>query len=363
MEEKKFNWKKFWTMTGLIVVCLGLTCLSIVSIGKWYVDKKIGLIHQETSIDFSSYNFSQNETVTEETEADVDNIDDVEKELIVTDAKSFFENIDMVNDNYVKNILFVGTDVRVSDSWNGNSDSMILISINNKTKKIIMTSFMRDMYVYVPHMDKCGKLNMAHANGGGQLLCETISGMFKVKVDDYVRVDFYGMMAIVNSVGGIDMEIIDAEIPVANKYIKEMCKYTGENPDNYYLTTSGMQHLNGMQAVAYARIRYVGNADFERTNRQRKILTEIINKCKNMSLGQINSFADTVLPNLATNMTNEEIWELIGDALKYFKYGLVTARVPFDGTYTGEYIDSQSVILPDYSKNVSMLLDVIYGND
>lgn len=157
------------------------------------------------------------------------------------------------------------------------------------------------------------------------------------------------------------MELIPEELPVANQYIRDMCKYTNEDPNQYYINESGMIHLNGIQAVAYARIRYVGNADYERTNRQRKIMTKLFEKFKSMGLNELTDFADKALPNVTTNMQSDEIWDMITDAFKYLGYDLVSARVPFDDTSTGTFINGMSYLLPDYKKNVELLIDTIYG--
>ncbi len=359
-EDKPKSRNKFKVIV-IILAILAVIVIAAFFVGKHYIKSRfIEKINYE-----SNEGYTIDENVTFETDApvpDQDNIDDVERSLIDADAKTFFENVEEISDNYVKNILLIGTDVRVTDSWNGNADSIILISINSKTNKIIMTSFMRDMYVYIPQVDQCNKLNSAHAYGGGELLCSTISGNFKVNVDQYFRVDFYGLMDIIDAAGGIDMELIPEELPVANQYITDMCKYTGENPQNYYITQSGMVHLNGMQAVAYARIRYVGNADYERTNRQRKIISQLVTKCKSMSISELTNFADNALPNLTTNMNSEEIWDLVSSAPKYLNYEVVSSRVPFDNASTPSYINGLDVLIPDLKQNVELLIDTIYGS-
>lgn len=360
-DEKKPH-SKFRPLIIMLIVLIVIASIAIAVflIGKNYIKSRfIGKINYESNNGYSIDEDAVNGT--EETVPNADNLDEVEQSLIDADAKTFFDSVDIISDNYVENILLIGTDERETGSWNGNSDSVILISINNKTKKIIMTSFMRDLYVYIPGVDKCDKLNASHAYGGSELLCATVSGNFKVHVDQYFRVDFYGLMDIIDAAGGIDMELIPEELPVANQYIYDMCGYTGEDPNNYYINQSGMVHLNGMQAVAYARIRYVGNADFERTNRQRKILNALADNCKSMSMSELTSFADKALPNITTNMDSEKIWDLVSNAFKYLNYEIVSARVPFDDTSTGTYINGVSVLLPDYKKNVELLIDTIYG--
>lgn len=362
VKKHRFS-KKLRVLIGvdITLVSLWLIVFLTILIGKKVITNRfIDKLNYET---FDGYHIDENaiKESADETVPDEDNLDEVERNLIDADSKTFFYSTEAVESNYVTNILFIGTDVRVSDSWNGNSDSMILVSINKKTKKIVMTSFMRDMYVYIPELDTSGKLNLSHAVGGSNLLCATITGNFKIKVDKYLRVDFYGMMNIVDAAGGIDMYVTDEEIPVANDYIRRMCQYTGQDPNTQYLTTGGDLHLNGMQAVAYARIRYVGNADYERTNRQRKILNAIFNNCKSMSMTQIMNFADNALPNISTNMESDEIWDIIEDAITYLGYEVVSQRVPFDDSSTPTYIDNISVLLPDYKKNVELLINGIYG--
>ncbi len=302
------------------------------------------------------------EIETDENVVEEDNIDDALKNLIDGDAKSFFESGEPASASYVTNILLIGTDVRANHEEYGNSDSMVLVSINKKTKKIFLTSIMRDLYVYIPQVDINSRLNYAHEFGGSSFLCDTITGNFKVKVDKYVRVDFYSLMNIIDAAGGIDMELSDDEVAVANKeYVYYMCRDMGWDPTPYYIPASGNIHLNGMQAVAFARIRYVGNADYERTERQRRVLTTIFDKCKNMSISELDKFAQTSLENIFTNMENDDIWDIIDDAASYFGYEIVSQRVPFDDTSTGQYIDYQAVIVPDLKTNAEMLINSIYG--
>lgn len=366
-EDKKLRGaKKAVIIIAIVLFTVLMLLMSAYFLLKEYINKRyLDRINYESTAE----SFSINENIPTETPSEgvtiteKDNIDEVQKGLIEADAKTFFNSGESAEANYVTNVLLIGSDVRPGKEWNGNSDAMILISINNKTKKIVMTSFMRDMYVYIPIVDNCGKLNSAHAYGGSELLCQTITGAFKINIDKYVRVDFYGLMEIIDAAGGVDMFVTPEELPVLNQYITDMCKESGTGmiPDGYYLGESGDLHLNGMQAVAYARIRYVGNSDFERTNRQRKVLSRLIDNCKRMSFSQITRVADVAVTKVSTNMSQSEIWDIINDAMKYIGYEVVTQRVPFDGTFTSDYIDYQQVILPDYVKNVEMMLDGIYG--
>lgn len=362
--RRKKKRRKLILRNKIIVGVVSILFLALVVILGFYiyVDDKINLMNYVPRGDIVIDN---NATVSPDDLVDGKNIDQALKDIINADALDFFNSVETVSANYVTNILLIGTDVRVTDEWNGNSDSMILVSINSKTKKVYMTSFMRDLYVYVPVAEKYCKLNYAHALAGSELLLDTISGNFKIKVSKYMRVDFYGLMTIIDAAGGVTLDVTPEEAAVANKeYINEMSKYMGVNPAEHYLSTAGgTMNLSGMQAVAFSRIRYVGNADYERTNRQRRVLEQLFNNCKSMSLPQINSFAEDALPNITTNISHDEVWSLISNALTYLGYDLVMQRVPFDDLYSIQTIEQQGMLVPDYQATAERLISTIYATE
>jgi LCP family protein required for cell wall assembly len=272
----------------------------------------------------------------------------------VNQQQSASNEIPVAASDHVYNLLLIGVDLRAGQTWNGNSDSMILISINTNTKKIYMTSFMRDLYANIPGVG-VAKLNRAHAVGGGPLLMQTIEENFRIHIDNYARVDFYSMIAIIDTIGGLDLNVSADEASVANMYIKEMCKGQGISPDPYYLSGGGTIHLNGMQAVAYARIRYVGNADFGRTQRQRTVLSQIFAKLQ-QNPSQVTSFLNTVLPLVTHNMTQSTVTSLIVNAPSYLNYTVEQYRVPFDGTYTY----AGQMLVPDFNYTIATLQSIIY---
>jgi len=190
-----------------------------------------------------------------------------------------------MNSSDVRNILLIGSDTRNADE-RGRTDSMILLSINSTTKEITMTSFMRDMYVNIKGIDADGndidtwsKLNAAYVYGGAELLMDTIEYNFDIAVDDYVYIDFLSFVDIVDAVGGIELDISDEEAEGMKPPMAEQNKLLGNKKGTDYLDKGGKKlHVNGNQALAYARLRYVGNADFQRTERQRTVITKIIEK-------------------------------------------------------------------------------------
>lgn len=309
-----------------------------------------------------------NENGEEYTLSYEDNLEAVENALQAnTDAKEFFESGAIFEANYITNILLIGTDVRIRNARNGNSDSMILISINKQTKRIIMTSLMRDMYLYIPApVNNSHKINYAHSSRGSAFLCQALTGNLKIKIDKYVKVDFYGLIDIIDAVGGIDINVTEKEIKYANSYIYEMwqhCDYSSQyNWEEVIIKSPGMQHLNGMQAVGYARIRAVGD-DFQRTKRQRAVLNAIKDKIFKMKPTQIFTFAQTAFENVASNLTDDELWGFVKNALDYVSYEVVEQRIPYNNTYKGAmlpYPDGSSIIV-DLPTNVKKMLEVICG--
>lgn len=268
---------------------------------------------------------------------------------------SVSDTIPIASSGDVYNLLLIGVDLRAGENWNGNSDSMILISINSRTKKIYMTSFMRDLYANIPGVGTY-KLNRAHAVGGGPLLVQTIEQNYRIHIDNYARVTFYSLIEIIDSIGGISMNVSAEEARVANNYIAEMCRGEGRDPSAYYISGSGVMHLNGMQAVAYSRIRYVGNADFGRTERQRKVLTQLFATLQTRSVTEINTFLNAALPKVTHNISTDQVTNLFLNVPSYLGYELVSLRVPFDGAYS--YVGE--MLLPNFEYTINVLKTTIY---
>lgn len=246
-------------------------------------------------------------------------------------------------------ILLVGCDSRTGGAV-GRSDAMILFSINENTEKIHMTSIMRDSYVSIP--DKgYNRINTAYALGGGKLLLETIETNLGVDVDHYVAFDFYSFIDVVDTVGGIEINVTEEEVPILNDYVKEMNRLSDRPEETYCLTEPGLQHLNGVQALGYSRIRYVGRDDFQRTERQRLIITKLFEKIKTINLMEMNDLLNVFLPKIKTNLTEEEILSLGMKALSYLTYDLDSLRLPVDGSYEPLQIKGMSVLGIDLEKN------------
>lgn len=280
-------------------------------------------------------------------------------------GKLNYERIDSVaaspmKEEGVTNILLIGNDSR-SEGEDGRSDAMILLSISNKTKKIYMTSLLRDMYVEIPGY-KDNRLNAAYAYGGPELLMETLEKNLDITVNRYVLVNFQAFANLVDAVGGVDLELTNDEVIYVNGYLVEYNILEGRAEGTDYLDTSlsGMIHLNGPQALAYCRNRYLGT-DFGRTERQRKVLTAVIKNAPKALVTNPKGLVDGLLPNLTTNLTQAECYALSLQAAKALTYEIVAASIPIEGSYSNATIRQMSVLQVDFEKNKAYIRENIYG--
>ena len=269
---------------------------------------------------------------------------------------------DTLGRGHVRSILVLGTDGRTADEV-GRSDSMILVSLNSKTNEIIMTSFMRDCYVEIPDHG-WDKLNAAYAYGGADLVMETIEYNFDVRIDDYVSVDFASFVSVVDAVGGIDIEVSDAEAEEINVIlISEVNGLMGDPPNADLLSGGGKLHLNGKQALSYSRIRKVGNSDFERTERQRRVMSLIIAKLKSFKPSVFKNLASDVIPDVATNMSTPKAY-LYSLRLPFaLKYKTKQIQIPAEETFTAADVDVGNVLQIDFGANRKIIDEEVFAKD
>lgn len=228
--------------------------------------------------------------------------------------------ISEVIDEKIINIALFGIDTRDPKSFKGNSDSIMILSLNTKTKKVKIISLMRDTLVPIVYNGKTtyNKINSAYAKGGPELAIKTINKVFGLDISEYATVNFFGMKDIIDAVGGIDVELTANEPNASyglNDTIREQCSVLGLDPDDYYVYKSGVQHLNGLQAVAYSRIRRVANIwgtnnDYGRTDRQRYVMEQLFNKATQMSKSQYMKLAKALIPCSETSLSYSEIISL-----------------------------------------------------
>jgi LCP family protein required for cell wall assembly len=294
-----------------------------------------------------------------EEEPDSEGIED-EFEEETEEVVAPFEDLDISEEAF--NIMIVGIDSRDND-FAGRTDSMILFSINPDTKKAVMTSFLRDMYVKIPEHGG-NRLNAAYAFGGTSLLSQTISNNFGIAVDDYVIVNFWLVMDVVDAFGGVEISVEPEEIEYVNYYLEEHNRLLEKPEGTDYLTAedTGVRLLNGSQALGYARIRYVGT-DFGRTSRQREIISALIEKLKGMNILEINSLLEQFLPRVRTNLSQKDLTTLLFMSLGIKDYTIESMAIPVDDTWEYAQIRGMSVIEVDFEANAKAWRDKIMGSD
>lgn len=260
----------------------------------------------------------------------------------------------------VINILLIGNDSR-QNGEDGRSDAMILLSISTKTRKIYMTSLLRDMYVEIPGHGG-NRLNAAYAYGGAELLMKTIGQNLDISVNRYMLVNFEAFANLVDAVDGIELELSSEEVAYVNGYLEEynILANRPEGTDYMPTTLSGRLHLNGPQALAYTRNRYLGT-DFGRTERQRKVLSAVIKKLPSKSVTNYQKLTDGLLPNLTTNLTQNECYQLSFYAPKLLAYEMVQNSIPLSGTYKNANIRGMAVLEVDFDANKEYIQENIYG--
>lgn len=278
------------------------------------------------------------------------------------DGVSIDENgeIEMIElDSSITNIMLAGVD-SLDNDFSGRSDSMILITINSGTKEIILTSFLRDMYVSIPGYGN-NRLNAAYAWGQSTLLDETIGENFGIPINNNITVNFYLVRDFVDALGGVDIELTAAEIEVMNGYIVSQTEEFGTEATNDQLPAAdGVYHINGNQALAYARVRYIGT-DFARTGRQRLILSACFDKLKKMSLTEIKDIATEFLPRVETDMNEVDALKFVGVMLTMNDYEVTDLTIPAQGTWNDAIIDEMAVLEVNKAKNSEIWLETVTG--
>lgn len=254
----------------------------------------------------------------------------------------------------ITNILLIGTDARdLKES--ARSDSIIIATIDNNKDTIKLTSIMRDTLVDIPgYSDQ--KINAALALGGPELLMKTIRENFSFSVDKYVMVNFWGFEAIIDYLGGIDLEVKDYEIDEINKFIGEC-----DEVKSPALTEAGMQHLDGQQALSFSRIRKVGNGSYERTERQRRVLSEIVNKVKDTNPIKYLGIVNELLPYIQTNIEPTSLLNYAYTVYSFNDLNFQQLQIPIN--FLAQdciYRDRGWVLLIDKDQNGKMLNDFIY---
>ncbi len=244
----------------------------------------------------------------------------------------------------VYNILLIGSDRRPGETT-GRSDSLMILSINHETGKIHLVSLMRGLFVNIPGRG-FNLLNAAYSYGGSKLLRQTLEDNFRVRIDDFIMIDFSGFTRAIDTVGGVDINLTRAESDHLNRHYGP-------------ITVAGSNHLDGRLALAYARIRKI-DSDFSRTGRQRTVIQALLNSARQKSPGELDAIIRTVLPLVRTNVSPQKLLSLGIDLINTRDYPLSQRMLPIKGSYEVMYHKGREVVRFDFAANITSLHRFLY---
>ena len=338
------------------------------------LDEEVGSVTESSA--------GENYTISDNGDIILDDDDDLGGDVIFDDDGSTIEITDNeIDDTIDPDKLDINTNLPSNvvnlDDGLQNGDVQIIVSINKDDGSIKLTSILRDLYVTIPGYKNKNRINTAYSRGGGQLAMRTINKNFELNIENYITINFYGLASIIDSLGGIDIEMTAKEAKAINTYLRQhppkydnqSKDYTRENLPN----KAGTHHCDGIQAVMYARLRKVDN-DFGRTARQRKLMELLLEKVLDggMSMTKLNDLLNACMPYVQTNMKASTLFDLalgvlrsgISDRLTRGEALVEQHHVPMDGTYSYLDVDGASVInmgSKSFPKNVQALHEFIYG--
>ena len=288
-----------------------------------------------------------------------------------------------VKDKDVINVALFGVDSRDETVFSGNTDSIMILSLNTKTKKVKIFSIMRDTFVPIEYEGKTtyGKINSVYAKGSErknpELAIKTLNQVFDLDISEYATVNFYGMTDIIDAVGGITATITKDELtwkgydhPNLNNCMDEICAQMGLDPEDYYIHTAGEQKLNGVQAVAYSRVRNCTSVwgtrdDFGRTDRQRHVMQQLFNSAITMKKTQYVSLIKALIPCSETSLSYSDVLSLAVNILlsspTFEQYRLPPAEYQSDFLMNGPS-GYGSIIYFDLNYAAKLINAVIYDD-
>lgn len=357
LKEKFRNNSKIITTAIVVLLCL---ILATAAVTVSTVNSKLDLVNRSEFEGNPDVTFSYEDESTDISfpSDDYGTINDIKYASSIQELMKKWATDDSkkMSDKDVINILLIGED---GNSSVQRSDTAMLVSINTKTKKIILTSFLRDSYSYINinGKDRYDKLNHSYAWGGPKKLIETISNNYKIKIDYYVTINFNSFVDAIDALGGVRLYVSKAE---AN-YMNKTTKIKGFKSGNDVL-------LDGEHALVFARIRKL-DSEVNRTERQRRLIVSVINSVKDTSIGEINNLVNSFLPYVSTNCSNSKIVSLASVAVaeQWYNFDIVGNAAPLEENRTGvnrfrTYSGNLFVWIVDYIKDAYYLQTAIYGH-
>lgn len=352
---RRLLWERLLVGAILLVACGALT-------GIGYIGYMLGKINRPEDVTVTVAEEVLEKALEEELAKEADALTESSGVKIIDPEEINLRLASQIlKDKDVLNILLIGQDTQENVSGT-RSDSMILVTVRQKEKEIVLTSFMRDLYVDIPGY-KANRINVAYTLGGPRLLDETIQQNFGIHIDGNIAVDFTGFADCIDILGGVDMELTPSEAGAINKELfkKQPQVINGTDPQaDRWALVGGMRHLTGKEALQYARIREI-DSDFNRTSRQRKLLGALFEKVKTMDLKTMNALLGEALPLLTTDLSNQKLIGYGAGILLMQPIKLRTDRIPADGTFEEAVVRRMQVLVPDLEANQLHLKESLYG--
>ena len=336
--------KKAWKIV-LIVLAVIVLLLALLAGGLWiYMRSMLNLVNQVKETD-PTFVATETTQATDPTASQAPGEETSEATSEATDESTEPEQTwpEVISTQNVTTFMLVGQDNREGEAEEQHklSDSMIMCTINRETKTLTMTSILRDCYVPLPayagHGAGRNRINVCYAlgsqwtgssKGGMEMLALCVEQNFGIPIDHTIEVGFNSFEKIINLMGGVEIDLTEAEA----KYMTDKIGYVGD-------MEPGVQMLDGLEALAYARIRKIdADGDFSRTNRQRTIINSLLKKCVKMNLWDLHKLATQILPLITTDMSTDEMSNYIWEFLPMLKdLTIVSQQIPLDKEVLGAW--------------------------
>ena len=257
-----------------------------------------------------------------------------------------------------ENILLLGGDSRTQNGYE-RTDSMIILSVNVQERRVKMTSIMRDTWVQFPGLNKSHKINAANVFGGPELSMRTVNEYFGTDIDKYILINMRDMIAIIDLVDGVDIDVTESERRLINSYASSFMKHLGFYSGDTYLDKTGFVHLNGLLAMSYTRNRY-SDSDYHRVMRQQEVLLALGERLQEMDVEEMMKIVDAMHGLVQTNLEDDELEALSKVAMVVELDDVLQNRIPVDGTFQDGMHNGYWMIRPNFEKNKELLHDFIY---
>lgn len=348
-------------ISTILFLCIIVLLLLILAVG--YVFLKLNKL----SYHDGTVNFQTSELADISAGDDTESDGEYSEELIsseeaegLLETEVILSDMEMLQDEDVFNILLLGTDERTEKfNTNARADSIMILSLNKKAQTIKLVSLQRGMGFPILEGDYKGEydwLTHLFRYGGADLMLKSVREVLNVDVEYYVRVNFNTFAQLIDSVGGIDVELTAAEAAGLNGEVRT-------NARTKVKVTEGLNHLDGYDALQYSRLRYI-DSDWKRVQRQRNVIQSVVTAAKGMSLLEINDMLDTVLPLIQTNLTSGDILGLISYAPAILGNKFEQMTIPAKGTYgTMTGLGGRTLYAVDFQTNSQILHEFLYQSE